>query len=265
MTAYRKLRHNITKSKLRLPLMWWRHRHVHPEDVWLASYPRSGNTWLRFLLYELVTGQTADFATINDPYSPCADFPRFQATPVITPSQGRFIKTHEPYRKEYGRAIYLVRDPRDVAVSEYYYMRGRGLMNGSLPVFVVKFRQGKVNGYGAWHTHVASWLDAPLLDLLIIRYEDMQLAGCETLGKIAVFLGIETTVDRLKHILAHNTPQAMRQSEEKLSRAAFNFVHDDARFVRQAEVSHWREVLSPVQVEQIVAVMAPEMRRLGYG
>ena len=258
------LRHNLSSSLIRRPLMWWRHKFITYQDVMVASYPRSGNSWLRFLLYELVTGKTADFNAINDLYSPTANFPQFHKAPIISYFQGRLIKTHEPYRKEYGRAIYIVRDPREVIISQYYYMRGRGLIEGSLSEFVNKFIGGKIHGYGTWNCHVSSWLDAPISDLLIIRYEDLKLEGCETLGSIANLLKIDVSTDQLNKILEHNSFQAMRKSEERLDREAFRFVNNDARFVRQGQISSWQDILSSAQVAQIGAAMAPAMEQMGY-
>lgn len=258
------LRHRLASSWGRKPIIWWRHRAITNQDIMVASYPRSGNTWLRFLLHELLTGKTADFSMINDIHSPCADFPHFHETPIIAPLQGRIIKTHEPFRKEYSRAIYLVRDPRDVAVSEYHYMHSRGLINEPFIEFIDQFTHGVLNGYGAWHKHVTSWINAPISDLLIIRYEDLKLSSLDTLKRLAIFLEIEMTVDQLELIITHNTSQAMRRSEEKMSIATFGFITDTTRFIRRAQANRWKECLTPTQVEQIATVMGSVMYRLGY-
>ena len=257
-------RHYLSSSFIRRPLMWWRHRSITSNDVMLASYPRSGNSWARFLLYELVTGKTADFNAINDPYSPCADFPDFQKAPIISAFQGRLIKTHELYRKDYKRAIYIVRDPREVIISEYYYMVGRGLIKGTLNEFTDKFVTGKIHGYDTWNHHVMSWINAPISDLLIVRYEDLKVEGRKTLAGIASFLNIDTTIECLDLILEHNTFQAMRKSEETLTHEAFRFVNSNARFVRQGQTNSWQDVLTPAQVEKISMIMAPVMNQLGY-
>ena len=114
------VRHKILKTPVRVPLMWIRHRGFREGDVFLASYPRSGSTWLRFILYELLSGQPATFESVN----------RYMRGPgthnqglAALPNQGRFLSSHEPYRAEYRRAAYLVRDVRDV---------GRGLLTALL-------------------------------------------------------------------------------------------------------------------------------------
>jgi len=90
----------------------WDHRGIGPKDVFLASYPCSGSSWMRFLLLELLAGD-ASFAAINVavPY-----VGRHRVAPSIVPDGGRLIKTHEPHLARYRRAVHLVRDPRDVAL-----------------------------------------------------------------------------------------------------------------------------------------------------
>jgi len=92
-----------------------RHWGLDPNDAFIASYPRSGNTWLRFVLYEvLVAGQAADFDEVNHIVAEVGL--HGPAIPLL-PGGGRLIKTHEPYQKQYKKAIYLVRDARDVVLA----------------------------------------------------------------------------------------------------------------------------------------------------
>src|ERR1039458_1944252 len=112
----RGLRYRASKTSLLVPIIWLRHCGLDSADVLLASYPRSGQNWTRFLLYELLTRTPADFDTLE------YVIPKIGAhgqAPALLPGCGRLIQTHEPWRKEYKRAIYLVRDVRDVLLSDY--------------------------------------------------------------------------------------------------------------------------------------------------
>src|SRR5512135_269745 len=62
---YRKLRRKFSTTPLRKPILWLRHHGFRPEDVFLGSYPRSGTTWSRFVLYEIITGQEGGFDDVN--------------------------------------------------------------------------------------------------------------------------------------------------------------------------------------------------------
>ena len=64
-SLYRKLRRKFSTTLLRKPVLWLRHHGFRPEDVFLGSYPRSGTTWSRFVLYEILTGQEGGFDDVN--------------------------------------------------------------------------------------------------------------------------------------------------------------------------------------------------------
>src|SRR5437867_8735637 len=106
MPSFRRIRHQLAKTRLRSPLTWLRHRSFDPADVFIGSYPRSGSTWLRFVLLEILTGRPSEFPSVN------RSIPKVgrhnQALPLL-PGGGRLIQTHEPYREEYQKAVYLVR------------------------------------------------------------------------------------------------------------------------------------------------------------
>jgi len=115
------IRYKLRSTKLRVPLVWFRHLGLGRDtsDVFLASFQRSGSTWLRFLLCDVLTKGAADFRNVK---FTIPDVRHYRRGAVLLDG-GRLIKTHEPYRKEYGKAVYIVRDPRDVALSLHEYIR----------------------------------------------------------------------------------------------------------------------------------------------
>src|SRR5438270_613556 len=93
---------------------------VLPTDVLLVSYPRSGNTWLRFLLANaLRPAQVATFADVGAVVPDIYDEPDRDLLRRPVP---RVLKSHEPFDERYRRVLYLVRHPADVAVSYYHYL-----------------------------------------------------------------------------------------------------------------------------------------------
>ena len=114
MLSTKTIRHRLTKMQaIKYPLTWVQHRGLNPSDVFIASYPRAGSTWLRFMLFEILTGQSADFESVD---KTIAGVRNHANAPVLLGENGRFLQTHEPYRYEYNKAIYLVRDVRDVVI-----------------------------------------------------------------------------------------------------------------------------------------------------
>ena len=94
---------------------------VYPDDTFIVSYPRSGNTWTRFLLANLVfPDKEVDFTNIEKliPDTTSQSNLTLKKTP-----RPRIIKTHEYFDHRYPKTIYIVRDPRDVALSYYEFHR----------------------------------------------------------------------------------------------------------------------------------------------
>src|SRR5881397_1861057 len=87
---------------------------VFPDDVFIVSYPRSGNTWTRFLVGNLVyQDEPVTFANIESRIPEIYLFPDRVLRSLPRP---RMLKSHECFDPRYQRVIYIVRDPRDVVV-----------------------------------------------------------------------------------------------------------------------------------------------------
>src|SRR5467141_466425 len=100
------------------------HRPAHsllilPDDVFLVSYPKSGNTWTRFLVANLVYPEkNPDFSNINELIP---DPEAMHKRDLERAARPRLIKSHQYFDPRYPKVIYIVRDPRDVVLSEYYF------------------------------------------------------------------------------------------------------------------------------------------------
>lgn len=256
-----RLRYRGGATALRAPFVWWRHRGVRPADVIIASYPRSGNTWLRFLLFDIFTGKRSGFQEVNAaiPY-----VPRHAEALRLLPDGGRLISTHEVYRRDYRKAIYIVRDVRDVAVSEFLREQAKGLI-GDFDEYAQEFLAGRKR-HGSWADHVSSYLDARITGegkLLVLKYEDMHEKPEETLRQVLGFLGREADSASIARALADNTVEKMRQKEDH-SDVTFQGKGDDGRFVRKGAVGGWRSRLTPQQAGAIEQHAQATLLRLGY-
>jgi len=259
-SAYRKLRRKFAQTPLRAPLVWWRHRGLAPADMFFAAYPKSGTTWARFVLFEMLSGKDSGFKATN------------QQMPGIglhtnalrlLPNGGRLIATHEFYRKDYHRAIYMVRDSRDVLLSEYAFLSALEYYRGDLDSFVKTFLFTCVSAYGPWHKNVTSWLDSPIAqngNLLLVRYEDLRKDPVPLFAQMADFLGVNVNEERIKLAVENNSIQNMRQKEDREPvRASIK-----GRFVRDGKVRGWLSKLTPAQVQLIDEHAGSTLLRLGY-
>ena len=190
MSRLRRFRHRImVNTRARVPLIWLRHHGLDNFDVLLASYPRSGNTWLRFMLAEVLSGRPSDFETIN------RIIPEMGLQLLahgLLPNNGRLIKTHEQFRPQYKKAVYIVRDIRDVALSNYARECAEGALFMSFDEYLPLFLAGKTSGFGSWSRHVESWLKSPLMSveaMMIVRYEDLRHDTFGEVSRVLTFLG----------------------------------------------------------------------------
>lgn len=262
----------LTSSILRRPIVWYRHhKYWTSDDVIIDEYPKSGITWLRFLVYEALTRRPATWPDVNS-----AITDRSPAEPILSGGR-RVIPSHEAYRRSYRKAIYLVRDARDIVSSEYAYQKGLGIFAGDFDAFIRAFVTGKVSGYGAWHKHIASWLDAAdagKVDLLVVRYEDMRANPEAKLAEIVRFCGAEADPAVIRAAVVNNSLENMRAKEDAARRTMpasgkrpLRKMQDAGgrnRFVREGAIAGWRGRLSEQQIRVIETHAGDALRRLGY-
>jgi hypothetical protein len=259
-----RLRH---QRQLRLLPVVYRHSTVSRRDAFLVSYPKSGNTWLKFMLTYLLSGREADFDSDS---TVIAEVGSHRATPGVLPGGGRLIKSHEPYsgpqKRFYRKAIYLIRDGRDVAVSYYYTLIRRGLYEGDFGPFLRLFLGGGVDGYGPWHEHVESWLASPLTrsaSLLVLKYEDFLEQPVQNLSAAMEFLGTPVARGRAEETIRIYSAERMRE-RERLSRFHAQQKRTDIMFVRTAGSGDWARTFSAADEEIFARVTGDLLRRLGY-
>jgi hypothetical protein len=253
---------------------------VHPDDTMLVSYPRSGNTWTRFLIANLVySGQTVDFTSIERLIPDTTLQSHHKLKRIIRP---RILKTHEYFDHRYPRIIYIVRDPRDVVLSYYDYNRRNKFIDDDVPIetFVEWFVLGKLgsSNWGTWGENVASWLytRANCPGFLLLHYADLRANPVEQLRRVARFLGIEADAERLRTAVEMSSAHRMRELEiqqydawlktQSLAarRAKRNRVRKDIPFIGEARSNAWRTILPESCVRQIEAAWGEIMVHLGY-
>ena len=245
-----------------------RHFGVHPDDTFIISYPRSGSTWTRFLVANLAyPNETVSFANLDSLVPATAVSSRRSLKNARRP---RIIKTHNYYDHRYQKVVYVVRDPRDVVLSEYrFHLKGRKIEDGyPMDRFVARFVTGELGDYGSWKENVVSWLatrgDSP--DFLLLRYEDMVADTIRELTKLAAFLGVDAGAERVARAVERSSADNMRAMEKKESETwiVTKGRRKDIPFVGTATSGGWKSKLPGPCVAQIEAAWSPLMRWLGY-
>ncbi len=254
--------------------------------IWLASFPKSGNTWLRFLLARLLFGPVADSADLEtmipDSHVPIS---AGSASECRRHRGNLLLKTHWTSdtagvrARRTVRVIYLVRDPRDVFASLARYFeatkppaRDRLLAafvesGGSTPEFLG-------HGFGTWRRHVESWLvdAARQVPVHLVRYEDLRARPREELRRLAAALDRETDDAELEACVEESRIERLRAIERRDMAAGVGVFGRLAglrgrgfTFFPCGRVGSHRELLRPHELRLLVPLFEPWLGELGYG
>ena len=270
--------------------------------IWLASYFKSGNTWVRALLtrYCLAPGEGGllgavpwiSSITARSPLDFLLGVPtecflvsellelrslyHEELSRIYQEGHLKYFKTHDAFvRTPSGRAlfsrtasqqaVYLLRNPLDVAVS-FACHEGVSLdaiietMNAPRPSETLPLSLA-VN-LASWSDHVTGWCDQDEVPVLVLRYEDILADPRQAFARVLESLGLPIDPQRLDE-----TVQACSFSRLKAEEAIHGFKERPATmasFFREGRSGQWRQALSSAQVDALLARHAPVMRRFGY-
>ena len=269
--------------------------------LWLASYPKSGNTWVRaFLANLLADGREAVpldelarycedearpelFAAVAGRPSTALDLAEIAALRpqvhalIAARAQGtRLVKTHNyagafdghptHNMKVSAGAVYVVRNPLDVAVSMTHHF---GI---TLDAAIDRLADDQVatandalfvaQFLSSWSLHVKSWADLASERILVLRYEDLLAKPVKQFTRVARLLGQGRDRGRIDRAVRHASFRSLASMERK---TGFAEARDSATpFFRQGRTNQWRTSLSPEQVRRVVEAHREQMARFRY-
>lgn len=237
---------------------------TYPDDVFIVSYPKSGNTWVRFLIGNYITKNQCTFDNIH------RITPNIHDNPDDCKELGRprFIKSHAPYRPQYPNVIYVVRDGRDIAVSYYHYRIRMGDLDedGGFSTFLKEFDRGEIWPYGTWSEHVRGWLDQEDSNILVIKYEDLLNDAEHELRRMLDFSGIDSNYTAIKEAVEASNFDRLKKIEEQQKGTA-HFLSDtasDKPFIRSGQKKEWEMYFSKYELKRFLRVQGDALERLGY-
>lgn len=260
-----RIRNILRHTALRKALYAYRHRGVTPQDVVLAGYPRSGTTWVTFMLVELAW-RPGDAHNLRDArFSP--NVGRHRDCQSFLPQGGRLLRSHERYHPSYHRAICIARDPRDAAVSQYFNVRRTQGLSGTFSEFLPYFLRGTFPGAGRWDRYVDEWLDSPPAvsgAAIWVKYEDIQADPRRELRRMAATLGIAATDEEIAHAAEAGKFDVMRSREHTTAGVVHREKGETIHAIRKGVVGDWQNHFSPSDLELFIAQLGPAALRAGY-
>ena len=222
---------------------------------------------MRFLVANLLhPDNEVDFKSLDDIVPDI-----YAATPKKLDSldSPRFLKSHEYFDPRYCRTIYIVRDPRDVAISYYFHHLKCNLLNDQYPIsrFVENFVTGALDPFGTWHEHVGSWLGARRHhpNFLLLRYEDILSDTKSALSKISSHIQLEDAdEDIVAHAVQESSFNNMRRKEKEIETQWKKKTRIDIPFVRKGAHQQWKTQLPSESISLIESQFAQYMKELEY-
>lgn len=260
--------------------------------TWIASYPKSGNTWVRLAIahyhgYSDINGlgpfgfsdvSEWAFDHVSSMPGPYDEFRSYALKPaallalcVFLSSQHDrvFLKTHAANIKLDGwpqipvemiyQAVHIVRDPRDVAVSYSHHTR-RDLehtikMMNDDRAFTTTDVYKVQQRLASWSTNVESWYNAD--NTLIVRYEDL---GKEGMREVFKFLELN---DKKKFDAAVEATQ-FKVLQRKERKDGFRERKTSPQFFHRGKSGVWKSILTNEQADALVTKHHKMMAKMGY-
>lgn len=233
-------------------------KRVRKNDIFIVSYPKSGNTWIRFLLANaLCPDRVATFHDLDD-FVPDVHAHRDQINGMRA---GRLIKSHFACCSQYPRFVYICRDGRDVMVSFYHFSRQLGQFNGSFSEFI-RSRRTKVFGRWRWHQHVGAALEERRRrpkQVLFVRYEDLLADPFGSASKILQFCRVKASESQVSDAVARCSFDNLRAIEESYGGAG-----KARRFMRKGTSNQWPQYFMPGDVAYFHEQAGDVLKRAGY-
>jgi hypothetical protein len=195
--------------------------------VSLSAFPKSGVTYLSFLMFHGLFPDSADIHDLERKY-----IIDIHAHPRAAPASiggMRLFKSHLPYNpaipiiKATNKAIYLIRHPIDVMMSAWDFenLVGGGNRTTQSPAFrdfVARFISTGGSAfpeYGPWMAHVRSWLGQSQIPVHLVTYQNLVARPADELGKILEFLGARLGAERIAHAVERSSMKSMAALEEQ--------------------------------------------------
>lgn len=242
---------------------------IHPQlglrqsDIILASFPKSGNTWMRFLWANMVSllelnGRQIDFHVLDNDL--VANYDAHSYGSLNYNSLPRLVKTHSEFDERCfsrNRMLYVYRHPGDVMVSYFNYEMNRTASQS--PDEFQRFIRHHRYGIQAWCSHVRSWINNANA---VLSYEELTYDTKSCLKRVFDLLEIETPEDRvIDHAIDRSAFDRLQKIEKRSGRPRNHMFRESHLFMRKGSVGEWRSYFTEADID----FMSRNLEKWGLG
>ncbi|XP_076427867.1 sulfotransferase 2A2-like isoform X2 [Peromyscus maniculatus bairdii] len=196
---------------------------IRDEDSVIVSYPKSGTNWLIETICLIQTKGNPKWIQSVPIWDRSPWIETKRGFPILINKEGpRLMSSHLPFHlfpksffRSKAKVIYVIRNPRDILVSGYFFLRNTNLIDNpeSLGTYLEWFLKGNVP-YGSWFEHTRDWLSMRKnYNFLLLSYEEMKKNTRGTIEKICDFLGKKLEPNELDLVLKYSSFQAMKENK----------------------------------------------------
>ncbi|GFT89546.1 hypothetical protein NPIL_178411 [Nephila pilipes] len=243
----------------------------HDGDIIIASYPKTGTTWLQYIVLQIVSKGEL-FPSFDDCLFKHAPFLEMAGTSVLEKMEKpRIYKHHCPYnmvqKNDKAKYLYVYRRPDDTVVSYYHFMINLGHDPPDRDEFFEQFLSGDI-AYGHYYDHVLSFYSHKDDEsLLLVSYENLMQNRKDEILKIAKYLGDEyyqplfEDESLLEKVLEHTSFDYMKKN--------LALIHPDPKneggkrnviFFRKGVIGDGKQSLSPEQIKRLKDLASEKLK-----
>jgi hypothetical protein len=253
-----------------------------PQDIFVATFAKSGTNWMMQIAYQLIWHGAGEFDHIHSvvPWPDTEVMPgimRRYAIPLadardweMSPERKRLIKTHFdwdllPYSPK-ARYIMVIRDPKDVFVSSYFFLKD-GILGPAMPSVDTWYQLFMSDGFvigGSWAANTAGyWAQRGLPNVLVVSFKSMKRDLEGTVRKVAQFLNIQATQELIDAVSEKSSFEYMKGIDHKFRMGKLIPWRPAGAMMRKGTQGGSSELLSRERQREMDAYFQAELKRLG--
>ncbi|MFY0687793.1 MAG: sulfotransferase domain-containing protein [Cyclobacteriaceae bacterium] len=232
-------------------------RNLKKTDIWFVSFPKSGNTWVRYFYLNFLArevNQTREYS-----FEELDEFmPEFgnRSTDLEWNFDGfpRLLKTHHAYNGivHSGRkCVLLIRDPRDVMISYHKFL----IAKARLPkhISLSDFIQHPQFGISSWAEHYNSWKTNT--SKVIIHYEKLLQDPINEFSRMLEFCNVKFDKNAVIKAVEQSNFESFKKIEKKFGTPKSETFDSSYNFIRSGKEKQWKKTMNQRDLDSINAVL----------